>query len=448
MRQVLVLVFMLTGATSLIFQVVWTRLVLLSIGTTPTAMSVVLAAFMGGMALGSIASSRWLTRYDAVRTYAWLEGWAGLYGLATPALLALVDAAPLGVQIVVATVLLLLATIAMGASLPVLSRALGEGVDRPAVTVGFLYAANTAGAVVGPLVGMFALFPLLGLHRTLVTAAIVNLAVCALLLVWRASRPSDAPQDARAEDTAHVQATVWLALAASGAAAMVYEVAWSRTLSMAFGSSIYGVSIMLSMFLLGLAAGAGLASLVLARLPRAPSPLALAWLLIGSATSAFVSLHLGRALPFTFLELFRELPDSGRGRLRHPDRVVTSADAADDPLPWRHAADGCRHCRRPVPGRAVGGSPLFGEPLRVVCGRRRRVGASRGQYWHRGVAANGRARRAPRRVRVGRPSTTLPRGDGRGYRASGHGDAHARRHAGAPRRDHRDLCGRATVSAV
>ncbi len=345
MPQVLFLVFMLTGATSLIFQVVWTRLLLLSVGTTPTAMSVVLAAFMGGMAVGAIVAGRWLTRYDSVRTYAWLEGWAGLYGLATPALLALVDAAPIGVQIVVATALLLPATIAMGASLPVLSRALGEGADRPAVTVGFLYAANTLGAVAGPLLGVFALFPVLGLHRTLVTAAIVNLAVCALLLVLRAGRPSDAlartpPVEDRAlartppvedhalartppvEEGAHPGATVLVALAGSGAAAMVYEVAWSRTLSMAFGSSIYGVSIMLSMFLLGLAGGSWIASLVLARLRRPPSSLALAWLLVGSSTTAFVSLHLGRVLPFTFLELFRELPNSPAGV--HAIQVILS----------------------------------------------------------------------------------------------------------------------------
>ncbi len=334
MPQVLFLVFMLTGATSLIFQVVWTRLLLLSVGTTPTAMSVVLAAFMGGMAIGAILAGRWLTRYDSVRTYAWLEGWAGLYGLATPALLVLVDAAPIGVQIVVATALLLPATIAMGASLPVLSRALGEGADRPAVTVGFLYAANTLGAVAGPLLGVFALFPVLGLHRTLVTAAIVNLAVCALLLILRAGRPSDAlartpPVEDRAlartppvEEGAHAGATVLVALAGSGAAAMVYEVAWSRTLSMAFGSSIYGVSIMLSMFLLGLAGGSWIASLVLARLRRAPSSLALAWLLVGSSTTAFISLHLGRVLPFTFLELFRDLPNSPAGV--HAIQVILS----------------------------------------------------------------------------------------------------------------------------
>ena len=325
MSQILLLVFLLTGATSLIFQVVWTRLLLLSIGTTPMAMSVVLGAFMGGMAIGSAVAGRWLVRYDPIRTYAWLEGWAGVYGLATPLLLSLVDRVPLGAQIALATMLLLPATVAMGASLPVLSRALGEGAERPAVRVGVLYTANTVGAVAGPLVAVFALFPWLGLNLTLVLAAVLDLLVCALLLAlrtrWNDTRADIEPSSlspgvgmAPGPDLGPgLDLGVFSALAASGAAAMIYEVAWSRTLSMAFGSSIYGVSIMLSMFLLGLAGGSGLASAVLSRLRAAPTAFVLAWLLVGSASTAFVSLHLGRVLPFTFLELFRQLPNSPTG---------------------------------------------------------------------------------------------------------------------------------------
>ena len=317
--RILLVAFLLTGATSLIFEVIWTRLVLLSIGTTPTAISVVLGAFMGGMAIGSWVAGRWLIRYDPVRTYAWLEGWAGLYGLATPVLLPAVALVPPGSQIVLATVLLLPATVAMGASLPVLSRALCEGSERPAMKVGVLYAANTVGGVLGPLLAVFALFPWFGLHVSLLTVAVVNLIVCGALLAFRATwHPVDEAATSSAMDDAAepaardvpVAAMLLLTLGTSGATAMIYEVAWSRTLSMAYGSSVYGVSIMLSMFLLGLAGGSWIAALTLGRRRRPPTALALTWLLIGSACSAFVSLHLGRVLPLFFLELFRQLPQA------------------------------------------------------------------------------------------------------------------------------------------
>ena len=309
--RLLFVAFLLTGAVSLLFEIIWTRLLLLAIGTTPTAISVVLGAFMGGMGIGSWVAGRWAHRCSPIKTYAWLEAWIGLYALATPWLLGPVVAVPPAWQIPLATLLLLPATVAMGASLPVLSRALGEGAERPAVTVGFLYAANTVGGVLGPLAGVFVLFPWLGLQGTLVAGAVADFAVCAALLVISGSwKPAERPgRDLADSAVARVGVMALLALATSGATAMIYEVAWSRTLSMAYGSSIYGVSIMLSMFLLGLAGGAWVASLTLARRRATPTSVALAWLLAGSATTAFVSLHLGRTLPFLFLDLFRALPD-------------------------------------------------------------------------------------------------------------------------------------------
>src|SRR3972149_1767852 len=98
------------------------------------------------------------------------------------------------------------------------------------------------------------------------------------------------------------------ALAVSGASAMVYEVAWARTLSLVYGSSIYGVSIMLSTYLLGIAAGSALASLLLRGRKEALSYRVTAWLLIGSAGGAFLSLIVTQNLPFGFLNVYRSHP--------------------------------------------------------------------------------------------------------------------------------------------
>ena len=87
--------FFLTGATSLIFEVIWTRLLLLSLGTTPVAMGVVLAAFMGGMAMGAWTAGRgFVRRLPPVAVYAGLEAWIGVYALATPWLFRVIDGAP------------------------------------------------------------------------------------------------------------------------------------------------------------------------------------------------------------------------------------------------------------------------------------------------------------------------------------------------------------------
>ena len=299
--------FFLTGATSLIYEVVWTRLLLLSVGTTPVAMGVVLSAFMGGMAAGSWLGGRAIIRRLAPLTvYAALEAWVGLYVLATPLGLRLVDLAPPTVQLALGVLALLPATVPMGMSLPVLARAFDESSTARATTVGWLYAANTAGGVAGPLLAVFLLVPLAGLSRTLLVAALINLLVSGGVWLWR-SRWSPGASVAAATGTraaaTPVPRPLYLLLAVSGATAMVYEVAWSRTLSMVYGSSVYGVSIMLSTFLVGLALGSWLAATRVRRRPA--TTLGAVWLLAGSAWAAFVSLYVGGRLPFLFLDLYR-----------------------------------------------------------------------------------------------------------------------------------------------
>ena len=179
--------------------------------------------------------------------------------------------------------------------------------------VGWLYAVNTAGGVAGPLLTVFLLFPLVGLSLTLVVAAVVNLAVGGAVWLGRscwtlAGSPRPADGLVGADSGPQVAATpvprrLAVILAVSGATAMVYEMSWSRTLSMVYGSSVYGVSIMLSTFLVGIALGSWFAA---ARVRRRPATmLGALWLLAGSAWAAFISLHVGGRLPFLFLDLYR-----------------------------------------------------------------------------------------------------------------------------------------------
>ncbi len=315
MPPLLLTAFFLTGISSLVFEVVWTRLLLLSLGATPVAVSTVLGAIMAGMALGSLAGGRpWLRRHAPVVVYATLEGFAGLYAWTSPWVLLWVEAMPPTAGPFLAAVLLLPATVTMGASLPVLSRALHGGTAAPAARVGQLYAANTAGACLGPVLAVFVLFPAVGLSWSLWLAGGLNLVVAGGLLLQRsmlrvdvalASIPVPVLADSRAFD--RIDPLVVATLAVSGGAAMVYEVAWSRTLTAVFGSSAYGVAIMLSVFLVGIAAGSAAAASYLRGRRPAVAPGALAWIVIGASAAAFLSLIVVRRLPFAFLALHESL---------------------------------------------------------------------------------------------------------------------------------------------
>ena len=310
-RSLLLVTFFISGLAALIFELSWTRVLLLSLGTTATAVGVVLGAFMGGMAFGSALSShRAFDRWDPVVVFAVLEGFVGLYALSSPWLLDSVGMVANGaLRFSLALLSLFPATAAMGASLPVLVRALARNHESVAVSLGRLYAVNTAGAVLGPLLAVFWLFPGVGLTATLWVGAVLDFLVCGTLLYARKSLAL-APETQSGPTEGGESMVPWALLAAvavSGASAMVYEVAWGRTLSMVYGSSVYGVSIMLSTFLLGITIGSALATRYLRTRPSGDKILRLAKVLASSAVLAFMSLLVARSLPFVFLNFYASI---------------------------------------------------------------------------------------------------------------------------------------------
>lgn len=299
MRSIAILCFFLSGASGLVFQVIWSRLFSLVFGTTTLALSTVLTAFMAGLALGSYLSGRLADRLgDPLRAYALAEGGIGLFALLLPlvvssfsglnawayqnfsdsyALLALVRFSASAALIVFPTTL-------MGATLPLLARyfvATEAEHSRVGIRVGTLYAVNTSGAVLGTFFGGFVLLPRLGLSTTNALAACTNLGLATIVgaaYLWRARRerrePNSAEQEALRLEVAELLETVreeqtvtprvsararrmaLVAFAFSGGAAMIYQVIWSRALAMSIGSSVYSFSLVLTTFLIGLAGGA------------------------------------------------------------------------------------------------------------------------------------------------------------------------------------------------
>lgn len=275
--------FFLSGAAGLVYEIVWMRMLSLVFGHTIFAVTTVLAAFMAGLAFGAFLFGRVIDlRGRPLRVYGLLEVGIGLYALLVPGLLAqaqlvyLVLYRSLGLsfaftlaQFVLVFVTLLVPTTLMGASLPVLAKFFVDREDSLGRGVGDLYAVNTFGAVLGSTAAGFVLLPAIGVKATTGFAAGVDVGIGAWALVLdkrvgefrEAFSPSPPPTEPRSPGPSSdrpVPMLIWLILAGtglSGAASMVYEVSWTRALSLVIGSSVYAFSAMLTIFLSGLALG-------------------------------------------------------------------------------------------------------------------------------------------------------------------------------------------------
>ncbi|MFN7971863.1 MAG: fused MFS/spermidine synthase [Acidobacteriota bacterium] len=264
--------FFVSGATGLLYEVLFSRLLHLFVGSTVHALTTVLTTFMGGLGLGAFLGGRRAARFpDPLRAYAVCELLIGVLAASVPLqlrlfdpLFALVHADPTRPLLLrtlgsfgLCAIVLLPPTALMGATLPILTEALARGTLRVGRAAGWLYAFNTFGAFAGALLAGFVLIPAAGQTATLLAGALTNATLFAI--VWRLpSRAAPVPPVAGpATATPTVQMIVaGTALAASGFAAMVFQVGWTRVAAMSLGSSTYTFSLVVAAFIFGLAAGA------------------------------------------------------------------------------------------------------------------------------------------------------------------------------------------------
>ena len=321
-QALLLTCFVLSGVSGLVYEVVWTRKLTLYLGSTTLATSISLAAYLGGLALGAwllgVVADR-LRRPAAV--YGALEVAIGAYGLVSLRLLDAVGPLYVRVQAALAPAswwggvaqfalvgaVLVVPTVLMGGTLPVLVRATGLAGPGLGDRVGRLYAANTAGAVAGVALAGFVLLPRLGLFRSVLLAAAVNLGLGLVVLArfggGREALAPEGPSAASAEDPA----PAWPLLAGlvvfvSGFCALFYEVVWTRALELVLGTSTWAFSLMLTTFLLGLSLGIGLGGRLVRGGRAAPTAL---WLVqAGVGVSVFFTAGLLQALPGWFVALY------------------------------------------------------------------------------------------------------------------------------------------------
>ena len=325
-RSVLYVVFFLSGATGLVYEVIWVRLTGLVFGNTSQAISTVLGAFMAGLALGSWKLGRRADRAEnPLRMYGLLEIGIGISAALVPlvfraldslywAITPSVSSVPGGAGFIrfgTSFIVLLAPTFLMGGTLPVLTRFFTESVDEVERKVGVLYALNTFGAAAGTIAAALVFIPGIGNIRTTLIIAAMNVAI-GLFAIWISrteqgvesetlTRPSaDLSQRERLSNPA-ADKLVLLTLAVSGFVSMLYEVSWTRALSAMIGSSTYAFSIMLVTFLVGIALGS---SIIGRRKP--PATLRLLGLLqLGVAAGGIVFLIGYLAAPYALIALIR-----------------------------------------------------------------------------------------------------------------------------------------------
>jgi len=295
--------FALSGAAALLYEVVWTRLLALDMGHGLAAASTVLAAFMGGLAVGAGAGGRLgqrMTRTTALRAYAVLEVGIGVFALAVPLLLdgvrpvlgALYADGHGGlaygtVRMVASLALLGIPAAAMGATFPLASRWAGDTPASMARDAARLYTANTLGATLGALAAGFLLLPTLGLFGT--TAVGVTLNLLAAATAWAvvqapeddAAPPPSPPDRVRrsgvdaARTGPHPLVTAAAVLGLTGWASLTLQVVWTRLLASMLGPTTYAFSAVVALFVGGIALGSAIATRLVATPARARSVLGL-----------------------------------------------------------------------------------------------------------------------------------------------------------------------------
>jgi len=304
----LLLLFALSGCSALIYEIVWYQLLQLAVGSTSVSMGVLLATFMGGLCLGSVGLPRYVSRNEhPLRVYAYLEAGIGVFGLLVLWGLPLVQRVYIAgaesgmpgmlLRGFVAAVCMLPPTVLMGASLPAIVRWI-QSTPSGVSWWGWLYGGNTAGAVFGCLLAGFYLLRIHNTATATYVAAGTNLLV-ALLSLWLAghtpaqlgeeSPQSTAAAAATSRDVAASRWPVYVTIAVSGATALGAEVIWTRLLGMLLGSTVYVFSIILAVFLIGLALGTSAGSWIV---PMVNPRLALGWcqilLTLGFAWTAYM----------------------------------------------------------------------------------------------------------------------------------------------------------------
>jgi len=269
--------FFLSGATGLIYELLWVRVLYQSFGSTIQSVTTVVAAYMGGLGLGAWLFGRIADRTDRPAVlYGRLEIAIGVFGVLSPlvlglahwlylgtaAALALDGSASVALRFGLAAMVLLIPTTLMGGTLPALTRAF-TGDDRSLLkpSLGRLYGLNTLGAMTGTALAGFFLIEFVGVKFSLWATAAINLAIGIVAIKLGQERSPPVNEQIATSPSDQLRRLALVLLGVTAFAALLDEIAWTRVLVMIVGGSTYAFTLILLVFLLGI----GLGSMIVAR---------------------------------------------------------------------------------------------------------------------------------------------------------------------------------------
>jgi spermidine synthase len=274
--RILCALFFFSGFPALIYQLTWQRSLFRVFGVNTESVTIVVTAFMLGLGIGSIAGG-WITRrrkINALLLLGVIELSTAIFGIASLAIFEFVGRLvlhwPLPVVAVVNLLLILLPTLLMGATLPILVSHLVRTSGQTGAAVSTLYYVNTMGAGVACLLCAILIFPHTGMHAAIWIAAGINVVVGTGALVarsrYREHAVEDSPSRAVPIEPPVFSMPFAMALAAFGGfISLSYEIFLFRTASFASGSSAFAFALTLAAFLMGVASGSHEAADVCAR---------------------------------------------------------------------------------------------------------------------------------------------------------------------------------------
>lgn len=344
LSSIILTFFLFSGMAGLIYEILWTRMLVKIIGAAPFAISIILTIFMGGLGLGSYLASRYIDRIQPlsklIKIYGLLEIIIGCYALALPILLVFLR--PLQALLynhlynhflpyhlltfLICAILLCVPVLCMGATLPLLCRFYVSRLSHLGTHTGRLYGLNTIGAAAGALICGFWLIQKLGMWGTLFLAVFINL-IIGFACLWLFSQVKKQPEkflsnrmenqtkeipDANGTQpdmiSPQVLQSALFIFAISGFCAMAYEVFWTKLLGLLIGPTTYSFSIVLVTFITGLAVG----SMIFGRLAdrvQNPMKLLLCTQIIAALLVLGISQFLGNSQLF-FSKLIYLLKDN------------------------------------------------------------------------------------------------------------------------------------------
>ena len=366
MSLLFLLAYACSGLAGLVYEVSWTRLLTLHIGHTTAAASAVVAAFLGGLAVGAagggVVAAR-LRPLQSLQAYVGLELLVALFALLLPLELraltpllrwAYTDAAPgllfPAIRLTSCLAMVFLPAAALGATFPMAVRWFAHRSDNPARASSVLYAINTVGAAVGSLLAGFTLIPSIGISGTTTIGMLASgvAAVLVTIVVMKERRndtarepydttarlkpgtttanTSDSTRDSRRRKsqmkpgtmTAALQANgssqPWLAiviLGLSGFASLVHEIAWTRILALVLGPTTYAFAATLAAVVAGVAIGSGAGAWFAGRMKSGTHAGGLALVLaVGAITIVVTSTLAGSYVPRIVAHAIAASPDS------------------------------------------------------------------------------------------------------------------------------------------